>query len=190
MGKNSVKFGGLDVALRSDNTSLFVMKLENGIFEEIGLRIWPHVHPAEIMNDLIKIQKHELMFKIGYDRLGTGELVKMFPRELPMYPVISSQPGKLDIIGLINALFTSKKLIIHSDDLYKEILEQEKYVSDAGNVLYRHPSGFHDDRFWSMGMAVKVASDYLKGMVRVRAGVINPDITEEGIITEDMLNNI
>jgi len=158
------KFGGLDVALRVDNTALFVMELKDGVFEEIGNKIWGHVDPSIIRDDLLNIQREEKMFAIGFDRLGTGEVIKMFPHELPMIPVISSMQTKQDIIGLMRGMAGAKKLLIHSDQLYKEIMEQETYKTDAGNILYRHPSGFHDDLFWSCGYACYVASKYLVGL--------------------------
>lgn len=160
------KFGGLDVALRVDSTAFFGVKLEEGVFEEIGNRVWAHVHPAVIRDDLLDIQRVEKFYNIGYDRLGTGEVIKMFPKELPMVPVISSMQKKQDILGLLRGLFGAKKLIIHSDTLYKEMLEQETYKTDAGNILYRHPSGFHDDRFWACGYALDVATKYLIGLPR------------------------
>ncbi len=43
------------------------------------------------------------------------------------------------------------------------ILEQEKIISEAGNPLYRHPTGFHDDRFWALGLAVDQAAPYVLG---------------------------
>ncbi|MDE1819165.1 MAG: hypothetical protein KGI19_11255, partial [Thaumarchaeota archaeon] len=62
---NIIKFAGMDVALRNDNTALFSMKLENGIFEEIGNKVWPHIDYNQIGEDLLKIQRHEKFNAIG-----------------------------------------------------------------------------------------------------------------------------
>ena len=176
-----IKFGGLDVALRSDNTALFSMKLENGIFEEIGNKVWPHIDYNQIGEDLLKIQRHEKFNAIGFDRLGSGEVVKMFNREIPLVPIVSSAPAKQDMIGLVKGLFNKKKLIIHTPRLYQEILEQERIISDAGNILYQHPQGFHDDRFWSMCLAVKVASRYIHGMPKSMIAFSQKPKTERDI---------
>lgn len=160
----SVKFGGLDVAVRVDNTAFICLELKDSVFEEIGQKVWPHIEPAEIGEDLLLIQRKERMNAVGYDRLGSGEFVKMFSREIPLVPIVSSMSKKQDIIGLIRGLNSAKRLIIHTDSLYKEMYEQETYKSEAGNVLYRHPSGFHDDRFWALGYACDVATKYLMGM--------------------------
>jgi len=176
-----VKFGGLDVANRVDNMALCVLKLENGIFEEIGNKTWPHVDYNDIAEDLLKIQRHERMNAIGFDRLGSGEVVKMFSRELPLVPIVSSMQNKQDMIGLVKGLFNKKKLIIHTPRLYQEIMEQEKVITEAGNITYRHPSGFHDDRFWAMCYAVKVASRYIHNFPRPMMVVSKKPQTERDI---------
>ena len=35
----SVKFGGLDMAMRVDNSALIVLKLEDGVLEQIGQKV-------------------------------------------------------------------------------------------------------------------------------------------------------
>lgn len=185
---NPLSFGGLDVAIRVDNTALTILDLikegDKKILEQVDTHVWPHIHPRIIEDDLSKIQRARPMVDIGYDRLGTGEMIKLFPQNLPMTPVVSTMQEKHDLIGQIKHLASSEQLIIHDSELYREIMEQEKYISDAGNILYRHPSGFHDDRFWSLAYAVKVATDYIRGHPNVIARVIaapvqdNPDLDE------------
>ena len=55
----SVKFGGLDLALRVDNTVLEVLTLEDGILDQTGQKVWPHMKFSEINDDLVKINKLE-----------------------------------------------------------------------------------------------------------------------------------
>lgn len=166
---SSVNFGGLDVALRVDNTSLCVLKLEDGILDQIGQKVWPHIPFKQINEDLLKIQNKERMKAIGYDRLGVGDGARnLFAKQLPLRDIVSSQPNKLDMISLVKGLFDNNKLTVHDKDLYREILEQERKISDAGNVLYQHPTGFHDDRFWSLCYACAVASYSIAGVPRPR----------------------
>lgn len=184
-----LKFGGYDPALRVDNAAFTGLKLENKILEEIGQRVWTHIDYRVQAQDLLKIQRKEKFRVIGYDRLGSGEAIKLFPREIPFKEIVSSAPKKLDIITLINQLFQEKKLIIHSEELYKEIMEQERYKSDAGNLLYRHPSGHHDDRFWSLGFACEVARPFITGVPRAACAVARkPRSIEEEI--ERLIKNV
>ena len=39
----TVKFGGLDMAMRVDNSALIVLKLEDGVLEQVGQKVWPHI---------------------------------------------------------------------------------------------------------------------------------------------------
>lgn len=169
----SAKFGGLDIALRVDNTSLCVLKLEDNVLDQIGQKVWPHIGFESINADLLKIQRLEKMSAIGYDRLGVGDGAKnLFSKELPLRDIVSSQTNKLDMISLVKGLFDQERLTVHDKDLYREILEQERKISDAGNVLYQHPTGFHDDRFWSLCYACAVAAHSMGGVPRPRIAQI------------------
>ena len=170
----AVKFGGLDVALRVDNTALVVLKLEDGVLEQVGQKVWPHMSLDKVADDVLKIQQLERMKAIGYDRLGIGDGAKqLFSKEIPLRDIISSQTNKLAMIGLVKGLFNQEKLVVHDKDLFREILEQERKISDAGNVLYQHPTGFHDDRFWALCYACSVASYSLAGIPRPTVAKMN-----------------
>ena len=47
--------------------------------------------------------------------------------------------------------------------MYEQVLEQEKYISEAGNELYRHPASSHDDVFWALGYACLAAKGLMMG---------------------------
>ena len=53
----SVKFGGLDMAMRVDNSALIVLKLEDGVLEQIGQKVWPHISLDKVAGDMLKIQR-------------------------------------------------------------------------------------------------------------------------------------
>jgi hypothetical protein len=165
----SVKFGGLDLALRVDNTVLEVLTLEDGILDQTGQKVWPHMKFSEINDDLVKINKLERFKAVGYDRLGVGDGAKqLFNKAIPLRDIVSSMTNKFDMISLVKGLFDQDKLTVHDKDLFREILEQERKISEAGNVLYQHPTGFHDDRFWALCYACSVASFSLAGVARPR----------------------
>jgi hypothetical protein len=89
-------------------------------------------------------------------------------------PVVLSAPKKFELISLMKGLFNKDKLVIHDRDLFREVTEQEIVKSDAGNILYRHPQGFHDDRFWGLALACDAASYYINGIPRARASAAKP----------------
>jgi hypothetical protein len=167
-----VLFGGLDIAQRTDNASFLMLERhEDGVFEEVGLKVWPHINFDKVGDDIGKIWMAERMHSIGYDRLGIGETAeKILPPYLPLHAIVSSQPAKHRMINMVAGMIQSHKLIIHTQILYEEILAQQKKISDAGNVLYYHLNGQHDDRFWSLCYACEMASTAIGGVLNHTGG--------------------
>ena len=173
-----VKFGGLDLAQRVDNSAFISLKLTDGVLEQIGQKTWAHIEYEVVFNDMSKINKAEDGFyKISYDRTGVGDAVaKLINPDIKSIfrPVVLSAPKKFELISLMKGLFNKDKLVIHDRDLFREVTEQEIVKSDAGNILYRHPQGFHDDRFWGLALACDAASYYINGIPRARASAAKP----------------
>ena len=173
-----VKFGGLDLAQRVDNSAFISLKLTDGVLEQIGQKTWAHIDYEVVFNDMSKINKAEDGFyKISYDRTGVGDAVaKLINPDIKSIfrPVVLSAPKKFELISLMKGLFNKDKLVIHDRDLFRELTEQEIVKSDAGNILYRHPQGFHDDRFWGLALACDAASYYINGIPRARASAAKP----------------
>jgi len=165
------KFGGLDLAQRVDNSALVILKLDDGILKQIGQKTWSHIDYEKVFNDVSKINEIEKgLYRISYDRTGVGDAVaKLINPDIKRIfrPVVLSAPKKFELISLMKGLFNRGKLIIHDRDLFREVTEQEIVKSDAGNILYRHPQGFHDDRFWGLALACDAASYYINGMPRM-----------------------
>ena len=163
-----VLFGGLDIAQRTDNASFLVLERHTeGIFEEVGLKVWPHINFDKVGQDIGKIWQSERMHSIGYDRLGIGETAeKILPPYLPLQAIVSSQPAKHRMINMVAGMIQSGKLIIHTQELYEEILAQQRKISEAGNVLYYHLNGQHDDRFWSLCYACEMAAMSIAGITK------------------------
>ena len=173
-----VKFGGLDLAQRVDNSAFISLKLTDGVLEQIGQKTWAHIDYEVVFNDMSKINKAEDGFyKISYDRTGVGDAVaKLINPDIKSIfrPVVLSAPKKFELISLMKGLFNKDKLVIHDRDLFREVTEQEIVKSNAGNILYRHPQGFHDDRFWGLALACDAASYYINGIPRARASAAKP----------------
>lgn len=162
-----VYFGGLDLAKRVDFSAFVMLEYENGILKQKGQKTWPHVNYKSVASSIYKINQKYRMQKICFDRSGVGDAAQeLFSRELPLEEVISSLPTKIEIINFLHSLWQNKKLVISDQELYRQVLEQEKHISEAGNELYRHPSGSHDDIFWALGYAVFAAKGYIMGQGR------------------------
>jgi len=153
-------------AIRVDSTCLegVELKMREGVLDQISQKVWNHSDYDIIARDMLKIQQFELFRSIGYDRTGVGDGARrLFNKQIPLRDILLSAPKKFEIITTMKGLIAQEKLFIHDKDLYREILEQEKIISEAGNPLYRHPTGFHDDRFWALGLAVDQAAPFVLG---------------------------
>ena len=188
------KFGGLDLAQRVDNSALVVLKLEDGKLSQVGQKTWAHIDYEQVFNDVSKINNiEEGMHKICYDRSGVGDAVaKLINPEIRniFRPVVLSAPKKFELISLMKGMFNRKKLIIHDRDLFREITEQEIVKSDAGNILYRHPQGFHDDRFWALALACDAASNHIRGYSRPAAVAATPRSLDLNTLVDQEINKM
>lgn len=188
------KFGGLDLAQRVDNSALVVLKLEDGKLSQVGQKTWAHIDYEQVFNDVSKINDiEEGMHKICYDRTGVGDAVaKLINPEIRniFRPVVLSAPKKFELISLMKGMFNRKKLIIHDRDLFREITEQEIVKSDAGNILYRHPQGFHDDRFWALALACDAASNHIRGYSRPAAVAATPRSLDLNTLVDQEINKM
>ncbi len=158
-------FGGLDLAKRVDHSALVVLEYKNDSLIQIGQKIWPHINYKTVADDVLAVQQRYRCTRICFDRSGVGDAAQeLFSIEIPLEEVISSLPKKLEIINLVKSLFHNQKLLIKDKELYRQVLEQEQYKSDAGNILYRHPSSSHDDVFWALGYACYAARSHFMGL--------------------------
>ena len=178
------KYGGLDLAQRVDNSALVVLELEEGVLNQVGQKVWPHIDYEKIFQSLTKFNK------ICYDRTGVGDavakLINPAMRKI-CRPTVLTIKKKFELITLVKGLFNEKKLKIHDRDLFREITEQEDVTSDAGNLLYRHPEGFHDDRFWGLALACEAGSYAVRGITRSAAIAASPRETNlESLIMQEL----
>ena len=163
MGK-PVYFGGLDLAKRVDLSAFVMLEFVDGVLTQKGQKAWEHINYKKVASDILVIQRKYRMTKICVDRTGVGDaVIEMFTNEIPFEEVVTSLPTKIEIMNLIHSLFHSEKLIIKDQTLYEQVLEQEQHISDAGNILYRHPLKKHDDLFWALGYACYACKGYFAG---------------------------
>ena len=184
------KFGGLDLAQRVDNSALVVLELQDGVLNQVGQKVWEHIDYSLIFKSLAKINEVEKFNKISYDRTGVGDAVaKLIMPSMRKIcrPVVLTIKKKFELITLVKGLFNEKKLKIHDRDLFREVTEQEVVTSDAGNLLYRHPQGFHDDRFWALALACEAGSYAVRGITRPAAIAASPRETNlESLISQEL----
>lgn len=163
-----IRFGGLDLAKRIDHSALIILKFdtENWRLKQEGFLKWPHVSYGKVAEDTLQINLKMPMELLGFDRTGVGDAAaELFDKSmLPLVPIVTSNPMKLDIIHIVRTLFDKKMLLVdRENEVRGQIEEQEEKITQAGNTTYVH-SGEHDDLFWGLGYACYVAVPYLVNM--------------------------
>jgi len=141
-----------------------MLEFKQGVLTQKGQKTWEHINYRNVTTDLLAIQRKYRMTKIVVDRTGVGDaVIEMLTNEIPFEEIVMSLPTINEIINMIHSLFHGNKLIIKDKILYEQVLEQEQHISDAGNILYRHPTKKHDDLFWALGYACYACKGYFAG---------------------------
>ncbi len=160
----TMRFGGLDLAKRTDHSALEILKIKNGKLIEEGYLLWGHVNYGQVARDMHKIHKKKPMNIIGFDRTGVGDAaIELFDViTLPMEPIIMTNNRKIECVNAVQTMFQTGQLKIGSKSPVREQLEmQQVKKSTAGNLIYEHPSGTHDDLFWALAYAVFVSVPFI-----------------------------
>ena len=163
-----IRIGGMDLAKRVDHSAFIILKLDKGILKQEAHYIWPHVKYGQVAGDVLKFQNKLPMEKIGFDRNSVGDFaVELFDKTaLPMEGIKTTMQSKLDMINVLKILFHQGLLQIDGKtELVTQIAEQEQIITDAGNTVYKHIPGRHDDLFWALCYACYVALEYVVNMV-------------------------
>lgn len=188
----SVRIGGLDLAKRVDHSAFIILKIEDGVLKQEAHHIWPHVKYGKVAADLLTIQDKFMMEKIGFDRNSVGDFaVELFDQTaLPMEGIKTTMQSKLDMINVLKILFHQGLLQIdRKSELVTQISEQEQIITDAGNTVYKHIPGRHDDLFWALCYACYVSLEYIVNVVEPRIRYtpeIEPEKTTDNIISSIM----
>ena len=164
--KEPMRFGGLDLAKRTDHSALEVLKIKDDVLIEEAYMLWGHVNYGQVARDMHKIHANKPMNIIGFDRTGVGDAaIELFDTiTLPMEPVIMTNNRKIECVNAVQTMFQTGQLKISGKSPVREQIEmQQVKKSSAGNLIYEHPSGTHDDLFWGLAYAVYVAVPYIAG---------------------------
>lgn len=159
-----VRFGGLDLAKRTDHSALEILKIDGDKLVEEAFMQWGHVNYGKVAKDLHTIFGKYPMTIIGFDRTGVGDAaIELFDViTLPMEPIVMTNNRKIECVNAVQTMFQTGQLKISSKSPVREQIEtQQVKKSDAGNLIYQHPSGTHDDLFWGLAYAVFVAVPYI-----------------------------
>jgi len=159
-------FGGQDLAKRRDYSALIVLQaINNDILKLIFWKEWEHVDYKTVIADTKRFFQHFHWTKLGVDRSGIGDsIIEEYATE-NAEGIVFNQKIKEEMIEHIVLLRQKGKLIFPmkgAEKLLSQIEEQERIISEAGTVKFRHPSGSHDDLLWALALACHVAKEEME----------------------------
>jgi hypothetical protein len=163
--------GGLDLAALVDYSALCIIQVneqqqEDGICIVNAVKIWDHGGGyRKIIREMSDIYHAKGLKVLGVDESAVGGPVIEELKALGLYvnPCKFTNYSKDAMIQDVRLALEDKKLIIPrkgSGKLLEQIHGQERSVSQAGNTIYQHPSGGHDDLFWALCIAMYAAKPY------------------------------
>jgi phage FluMu gp28-like protein len=159
-------YAGQDLAKRRDYSALAVLERTNDDkLKLVYLKEWPHVDYKVVIADTKRIYKRFQWYKLGVDRSGIGDsIIEEYYNEYAEGIVFNAKT-KEEMIEYIILLRQQGRLILPkhgAEELIHQLGEQERILSDAGTVKFRHPSGRHDDLLWALALACYVAKEEME----------------------------
>jgi hypothetical protein len=159
-------FAGQDLAKRRDYSALAVLQcIDNEILKLVFLREWDHVDYKTVIADTKRYFHSFYWTKLGVDRSGIGDSVIEEYTFENAEGIVFTQKAKEEMIEHIILLRQQGKLILPqrgAEKLIQQLEEQERIISDAGSVKFRHPSSSHDDLLWALALACHVAKQEME----------------------------
>jgi hypothetical protein len=119
----------------------------------------------ENINITKKYFRHFYWTKLGVDRSGIGDSVIEEYATENAEGIVFTQRAKEEMIEHIILLRQQGRLILPlkgAEKLIQQIEEQERIISEAGTVKFRHPSSSHDDLLWALALACHVAKQEME----------------------------
>ncbi len=159
-------FAGQDLAKRRDFSALAVLEaVNNDNLRLVYLKEWDHVDYKTVILDTKRYYRHFSWTKIGVDRSGIGDSVieEYFTENAE--GIVFTQKAKEEMVEHVILLRQQGKLILPlrgAERLIQQIEEQERIISESGNVKFRHPSKSHDDLLWALALACHVAKQEME----------------------------
>jgi len=165
---------GQDLARYRDYSAYVSLKIVDGVARVKRLYVWPHVKYEVVMSETMRFLTLDRVRSFCVDTTNDSKVGEDYQSMgAPISPMRFTAPGKQELVeyfrdasgkGLVK-LPTKGPFV---QQLKTELAEQERIVSLNKEVPhFAHPSGQHDDLFWSLMLAVRAAAPWLTAKVFV-----------------------
>jgi hypothetical protein len=189
--ESKVIIGGLDLAKYHDYSALVLIEVIDRTARVAGIKVWPHVDYHVVVGDTVEIYQRKKVRQLAIDATGVGApIAEMFSVrgirtediKFGEYVEYTSPWGDHERAPVKWAMMEyARSCLQHeppqvkfgrgSEELQKQLAEQELIVGPTERPTYQHPEGRHDDLAWAFLMALYTARKWLTsgGFVAVRA---------------------
>jgi len=155
-------WAGLDLGKKHDYSVLALVRKDGDIFRLMGLKIFPlgteYTGEAGVVGFVrVLTKKLQTVHRILIDQTGVGEsVVEEAKKSLPYAEgIILSVPVKQDIMNYLKIMMQQKRFLIpYQLELANELNVERFQLTKAGQIQFSHPDGTHDDRVWSVALAI------------------------------------
>ncbi len=154
-------FVGLDFGKHNDHSVVAVVQLDQDLVKVAGIVRFDLETPYASVIGYVKIicDKLNRVEKTFCDQTGVGEYIVEDMKEARIRSTIEgitlTLPSKQEMLSHMKQLMQTKGLALYYDaDLIAEINVETFQTTKTGQLQFSHPDGTHDDRLWSLALAV------------------------------------
>ena len=152
-------YAGVDLAKKEDFSVVAVLRRDEDAFRLIHLNVFPQgTEYVGVINYLKALSERlKTIHRFLLDQTGVGEaVIEQAKDTVPnVEGVILTAPAKQEILGYLKLMMQEKRVLFPYElDFLQELNIERFELSKAGQILFSHPAGTHDDRFWAFALAV------------------------------------
>jgi phage FluMu gp28-like protein len=152
---------GVDLGKHVDPSVVSVIKKEdNGILKLIHCKVFELETSYAAVISYLKVltDKFHVVHKICVDKTGVGDPIveDMQKSGLPLVEGVTfSEPKKEEVATVLKQNMVDDTFKMPYDrEIINELNLERFELTKAGKIRFSHPEGTHDDRFWSVALAV------------------------------------
>ncbi len=164
---------GLDLAKYQDYAVLTVIEKRDRL-RIVCCHRFPHGTEYGAIIGQVKdlLNRWERVCQVWIDQTGLGEYVwEDMSKTIPVLTGVKfTQEQKQSLAQALRQAFIEKELLFPYDpDLIEELHCEQYSLTKSGSYVFSHPQSSHDDRFWSLALAVTAAKSQVSGIPVSRA---------------------
>jgi len=155
-------YAGVDLAKKEDFSVIAVLRKDADAFRLVHLKIFPQGTEYVGVTSYMKAlgERLKTIHKFLVDQTGVGEAVLEEAKNTlrgiaDVDGVVLTAPAKQEILGYLKLMMQEKRVLFPYElDFLQELNVERFELSKSGQILFSHPAGTHDDRFWAFALAV------------------------------------